>query len=920
MNSSPKRSYFPPKKEAGNVPNVTEKLPGLMDMICKEADMRDDTRSQSQFLEDTNIIISKMLDANSVNSMLDNSEKLIDNAEPSENVLFSNITNLSPEPWHHPSENVDCQADPPDSHPKNLHGHYRPSLSNTVDELELVSQLSEIGTEKKVYIQDLYLSLLPKTKHITADILGVCFHIFSQDIEVSALNQAYTGHCAPDKEQRSALRAEQGASFGPFTDHQDLRILCRMNELADAGIDNRQLCLNLREKCTGQKKETSHNPRWKVAGVRHILGLYVGQDIPEKLAFSCYKRMMHLVLAEKETAREIAIAMDQSNTETGPQVQEDHSPSPSPKASRENPFQQYMRTVFSETLVSRSATPSPTLRETPSKSHSAASESSLQISTPQASSSKVPLPQTSRSASPAPHFVPVGPSSSLSLPPVKRKSRTGRKRKLASTADLNCLLNTTTEAEVSEQDIDAENSLLHDEVSEKVESNKKRQKRSDKEDNFPKDEKTPKLNQKKTRRSIKQYEKLCRLANSDEDSDDNLYPDPDKYLKVINPFQSQRPNSQNSTHLSNDRIITIKDLYKLPSRSKTPGPIFAVCVHILSKHIEVSPLNRACKKHFWIRKRNHREELRRKYGARFRAHNDHQDSLILKRFAELKKANLFNDFEEFCSLLKKFTSFKERTRSNHKDKRNMRLRNIIGLFVGQDIPDKLAFHNYDRLLYLVLSRSQSYVWRRNSEVDPERMKNRSAVRWTLEEDLELLQEVISAQVNIDNVADIEIMHVDWDKFCEEQRFRGRSRQNIREHWQQRIYPALVEEFDLTEFLKFRINLMTRIQDQGATFRCEIDWDELAVIFHPRTNRMLQTNFITIIRSFGFDGKRIDNAEEFTYRLKEANRRMSNMLTWPEAMLVKHFHQEKRESYMREMRYAAEKMLSDLAKVTSKNSS
>ena len=76
MNSSPKRSYFPPKKEAGNVPNVTEKLPGLMDMICKEADMRDDTRSQSQFLEDTNIIISKMLDANSVNSMLDNSEKL----------------------------------------------------------------------------------------------------------------------------------------------------------------------------------------------------------------------------------------------------------------------------------------------------------------------------------------------------------------------------------------------------------------------------------------------------------------------------------------------------------------------------------------------------------------------------------------------------------------------------------------------------------------------------------------------------------------------------------------------------------------------------------------------------------------------------------------------------------------------------
>ena len=217
-------------------------------------------------------------------------------------------------------------------------------------------------------------------------------------------------------------------------------------------------------------------------------------------------------------------------------------------------------------------------------------------------------------------------------------------------------------------------------------------------------------------------------------------------------------------------------------------------------------------------------------------------------------------------------------------------------------------------------RTSCYMENSKSYRKDEKNHNQSIVRWTLEEDLELLQKVISAQVNIDNVSDIEIMHVDWDKFCEDQRFRRRSRQNIREHWQQRIYPALVEEFDLTEFLKFRINLMTRIQDQGATFRCEIDWDELAKIFYPRTKRMLQTNFITIIRSFGFDGKRIDNAEEFTYRLKEASRRMSNMLTWPEAMLVKHFHQEKRESYMREMRYAAEKMLSELAEVTSKNSS
>ena len=53
-----------------------------------------------------------------------------------------------------------------------------------------------------------------------------------------------------------------------------------------------------------------------------------------------------------------------------------------------------------------------------------------------------------------------------------------------------------------------------------------------------------------------------------------------------------------------------------------------------------------------------------------------------------------------------------------------------------------------------------------------------------------------------------------------------------------------------------------------------------------------------------------HAVEFTYRLKEASRKMSNMLTWPEAMLDTHFGQKKRKSYIKKMRYAAKKILSD----------
>ena len=82
------------ERDAEKLVNVAEKMPGLMKAIYKEAERRSDPRSRSQILEDSNIIVSEMLDNNSVNSMLDNSTKLIDNAEPSDDVLISNLNRL----------------------------------------------------------------------------------------------------------------------------------------------------------------------------------------------------------------------------------------------------------------------------------------------------------------------------------------------------------------------------------------------------------------------------------------------------------------------------------------------------------------------------------------------------------------------------------------------------------------------------------------------------------------------------------------------------------------------------------------------------------------------------------------------------------------------------------------------------------
>ena len=77
----------------------------------------------------------------------------------------------------------------------------------------------------------------------------------------------------------------------------------------------------------------------------------------------------------------------------------------------------------------------------------------------------------------------------------------------------------------------------------------------------------------------------------------------------------------------------------------------------------------------------------------------------------------------------------------------MKVRNIIGLYVGQDLPHKLAYHNYDRLITLVLHDSPR-LWKKNYTLDPNKMKDRNKKRWALKEDVDLLESVIKTQKKI----------------------------------------------------------------------------------------------------------------------------------------------------------------------------
>ena len=62
---------------------IVEKYPRLCEAMLKEANLQEDGRNRTQIVSDTQDFISQLLDNNSVNNMLDDTERLIEKIETS---------------------------------------------------------------------------------------------------------------------------------------------------------------------------------------------------------------------------------------------------------------------------------------------------------------------------------------------------------------------------------------------------------------------------------------------------------------------------------------------------------------------------------------------------------------------------------------------------------------------------------------------------------------------------------------------------------------------------------------------------------------------------------------------------------------------------------------------------------------------
>ena len=133
---------------------------------------------------------------------------------------------------------------------------------------------------------------LPKKEELPEELYDMAVFILEQNLEVSPLNRAYRGHTIPPtKEARDTLKKDFGTSWGNYHEVEDSAILRRLGELEAAGVvkDRVRLCHQLRDHCGRRARSRP------CLGIRNILGLWVGQDIPHKIAFLHVQRMVALI-------------------------------------------------------------------------------------------------------------------------------------------------------------------------------------------------------------------------------------------------------------------------------------------------------------------------------------------------------------------------------------------------------------------------------------------------------------------------------------------------------------------------------------------------------------------------------------------------------------------------------------------------
>merc|ERR1719508_49855 len=294
----------------------------------------------------------------------------------------------------------------------------------------------------------------------------------------------------------------------------------------------------------------------------------------------------------------------------------------------------------------------------------------------------------------------------------------------------------------------------------------------------------------------------------------------------------------------------IKEIYFPPDPAIITGQLYKVVMYILNENIPVNQLNTVWTKNCQPNTKETRHYLKNKYNAIFRHFTEEEDTLILTRLKFLVDSKVIINAKAFLDQLNDQNG---KTRTREKEKAT---RNIVGLYVGQDLENRIAHVITQRLIFLLTGSSLT-----NPYMDHKKKKEETIVGlqyktkqpkkcWSLDEDKVLVEMVLRNRIGqgfvpVEHVVE---SNVDWDSIGDYFKEFGRTKQTVRERWNRTVKVMLLEvEQEPETIYEYQKSLLGFVLQMGVKDRKEIRWKEVAKVFAPKTSSVLSQDFWNLIR-------------------------------------------------------------------------
>merc|ERR1719508_227233 len=237
----------------------------------------------------------------------------------------------------------------------------------------------------------------------------------------------------------------------------------------------------------------------------------------------------------------------------------------------------------------------------------------------------------------------------------------------------------------------------------------------------------------------------------------------------------------------------IKDIYFPPNPAIITGQLYKVVMYILDENIPVNQLNTYWTQNCQPNTKETRHYLTNKYNAIFRHFTEEEDTLILTRIKFLVDSKIITNAKAFLDQLN------DQNGKAHTREKEKTTRNIVGLYVGQDIQNRIAHVITQRLIFLLTGSSLTNPYLDNKKKEETvvglQYKTKQPKKcWSLDEDKILVEMVLRNRIGqgfvpIEHVVE---SNVDWDSIGEYFKEFGRPKQTVRERWNRTVKVMLLE--------------------------------------------------------------------------------------------------------------------------------